>query len=122
MGEVLHGELVIAGPNGTGQTVVIQSGTVTQVQGDSVTVRSTDGYTVTWTLNGQTVVRTGWAQGSVKDIVKGDTVRAEGTRSGGSTVARLVAERPKNAPTQRQPSSGRLPRVASPDRAAEAPA
>jgi hypothetical protein len=42
-------------------------------------------------------VRTGWSQGAVKDIAQGDTVLVEGTKSGSTTTAALVAERPKGA-------------------------
>jgi hypothetical protein len=97
-GPVLHGEFVTGGQNGSTTTVVVQSGTVTSKSGSQITVQSTDKYTVTWTLNADTIVRTGWAQGAVKDIAAGDTVMVEGTRAGSTTTARLVAERPKNAP------------------------
>jgi hypothetical protein len=60
----------------------------------TITVVSTDGYSLTWTLNGTTRVRTGWSQGAVKDIAQGDTVMVQGERSGRTTTAALVAERP----------------------------
>ncbi|HVN13839.1 MAG TPA: hypothetical protein VMT69_17240 [Kineosporiaceae bacterium] len=96
-GPVLHGEFVTGGGNGTTTTVVVQTGTVTAKSDSTITVKSTDGYPVTWTLTSDTTVRTGWSQGSVKDIATGDTVMVEGTRSGTTTTARFVAERPKNA-------------------------
>jgi hypothetical protein len=97
-GPVLHGELVTGGQNGSTTTVVVQTGSVTTKNGSTITVRSTDGYTVTWTLDSNTTVRTGWAQGAVKDIAVGDTVRVEGTRAGSTTTARFVGERPEGAP------------------------
>jgi hypothetical protein len=97
-GPVLHGEFVTRGQNGSTTTVVIQTGTVTAKNGSRITVQSADTYTATWTLDSNTMVRTGWANGSVKDIAVGDTVRIEGTRSGSTTTARFVGERPKNAP------------------------
>ena len=106
-GPVLHGEFVTGGQNGSTTTVVVQSGSVTAKSGSTITVRSTDTYTVTWTLNDSTTVRTGWAQGAVKDIAVGDQVRVEGTRSGPTTTARFVAERPKNAPQGGQQGGGR---------------
>lgn len=99
-GPVLHGEFVTGGQNGSTTTVVVQSGTVTAKNGSTITVQSSDKYSQTWTLNSNTTVRTGWAQGAVKDITVGDTVQVEGTRSGSVTTARFVAERPKNAPQQ----------------------
>jgi hypothetical protein len=97
-GPMLHGEFVTGGQNGSTTTVVVQIGTVTAKNGSQITVQSTDKYTATWTLDSNTTVRTGWANGSVKDIAVGDTVRIEGTRSGSTTTARFVGERPKNAP------------------------
>jgi hypothetical protein len=95
---VLHGEFVLGGQNGATRTVVVQTGTVSAKKGSTITVKSTDGYALTWTLNDSTKVRTGWSQGAVKDIAQGDTVLVQGTRSGGTTTAALVAERPKGAP------------------------
>src|SRR6185437_12946129 len=106
-GPVLHGEFVTGGQNGSTTTVVVQSGTVTAKNGSTITVQSSDKYSVTWTLDSKTTVRTGWAQGAVKDIAVGDTVRVEGTRSGSGTTARFVAERPKNAPQGGGQSKGR---------------
>ncbi|MGZ4649410.1 MAG: hypothetical protein ACXV3A_02570 [Kineosporiaceae bacterium] len=97
-GPVLHGEFVTGGQNGSTTTVVVQRGTVTGKNGSTITVKSTDNYTVTWTLDSNTTVRTGWEQGAVKDIAVNDTVMVEGARSGTTTTAHFVAERPKNAP------------------------
>jgi hypothetical protein len=94
-GPVLHGEFVTGGQNGSTTTVVVQTGTVTTKDASTITVQSTDGYSQTWTLDNNTAVRTGWANGTVKDIAQGDTVRVEGTRSGSTTTARFVGERPK---------------------------
>jgi hypothetical protein len=97
-GPVLHGELVIGGPNGATKTVVVQTGTVSAKDGSKITVTSSDGYHTDWVLNDSTKVRTGWSQGAVKDIAKGDTVVVRGTKSGGTMIAQLVAERPKGGP------------------------
>jgi hypothetical protein len=106
-GPVLHGEFVTGGQNGSTRTIVVQTGTVTVKNGSTITVTSTDGYKVQWTLNDSTKVRTRWSQGAVKDIAQGDTVQVEGTKSGSTTTAELVAERPKGTPTTpRNGSSG----------------
>jgi hypothetical protein len=96
-GPVLHGEFVTGGQNGSTTTVVVQTGTVTAKNGSTITVQSTDKYAVTWTLDSSTTIRTRWAQGTVKDIAVGDTVQVQGTRSGSTTTARFVGERPKGA-------------------------
>jgi hypothetical protein len=50
LGDVLHGEGVIKTKDGT-QPVAMQHGTVTSVSDSSITLRSSDGYTKTWTVN-----------------------------------------------------------------------
>src|SRR3954465_2103872 len=108
-GPVLHGEFVTGGQNGATRTVVVQNGTVSAKDGSTITVTSTDGYKVVWTLDDSTKVRTGWSQGAVKDIAQGDTVLVEGAKSGGTTTAELVAERPKSAPTAPKGGRGSTP-------------
>jgi hypothetical protein len=98
-GPVLHGEFVTGGPNGTTRTVVVQNGTVSAKAGSKITVTSSDGYKAEWVLNDSTRVRTGWSQGAVKDIAKGDTVLVQGTKTGATRTPHLVAERPKGAAT-----------------------
>jgi hypothetical protein len=104
-GPLLHGEFVTGGQNGTTRTVVVQNGTVSAKDGSKITVTSSDGYKVEWVLNDSTKVRTGWSQGAVKDIAKGDAVLVQGTKTGGTTTAQLVAERPKGAPNGGRGSS-----------------
>jgi len=116
---VLHGEFVIGGQNGTTQTVVVQTGTVSTKNGSKITVASSDGYKADWVLNDNTRVRTAWSQGAVKDIAQGDTVVLRGTKSGGTVTAQLVTERPKGAATAPRPKgapngSGRADGSASP--------
>ncbi len=96
---VLHGEYVVGKAGGGTETVLVQTGKITAVSGNDVTVKSTDGYTLTWTLGSSTTVRTGWNKGSVKDLAVGDTVSAEGTKAGSGAAARSVVERPAGART-----------------------
>lgn len=46
----LHGEAVVKTKDGGTQTVAVQRGEVTAIDGDSMTVKSTDGFTMTWTF------------------------------------------------------------------------
>jgi ABC-type branched-subunit amino acid transport system ATPase component len=111
-GRALHGELVVPGPNGSGtQTVLVQSGSISAKSGDTITVKSTDGFALEWTLNSSTKVRTGRQSGSVKDLAVGDPVILTGTKSGnGKGVATFVGERPAagadRSSTSSTPSSG----------------
>ncbi|MFF3667707.1 hypothetical protein [Microtetraspora malaysiensis] len=68
----VHGELVVPKRGGGYQTVTTQTGTVTSISQNSVSVQSTDGYARTYTINDSTRVcadRRGLA-----DIASGDTV------------------------------------------------
>ena len=46
----LHGEAVVQTKDGGTKTVAVQRGEVTAIDGDSMTVKSTDGFTMTWTF------------------------------------------------------------------------
>ncbi|WP_433223319.1 hypothetical protein [Microtetraspora malaysiensis] len=68
----VHGELVVPKRGGGYQTVTTQTGTVTSISQNSVSVKSTDGYARTYAINDSTRVcadRRGLA-----DIASGDTV------------------------------------------------
>jgi hypothetical protein len=52
----LHGDCVSAKPGGGTQTTVFQRGTVTDLSGTSVTVRSSDGYTQRYAMGADTPV------------------------------------------------------------------
>jgi len=55
-GGALHGECVSQKDGGGTQTTAFQRGTVTEVTSDSVTVRSSDGFTQRYNANGDLVV------------------------------------------------------------------
>lgn len=79
-GGPLHTESVAAEPGGGYTTRITQDGTVTAVAADSVTVRSDDGYTVTYAL-----------PSDAAEPTTGENVTVEGSRNGGagSTVTTL---------------------------------
>lgn len=86
---VLHGETVVAGDNGP-VTHVVQRGVVTAVSGTSFTVRSSDGFTLTWTRNAETKVRTAPKDQPQRPLAVGDDVMTHGVREGSGVVARHV--------------------------------
>ncbi|MFD0639286.1 hypothetical protein ACFQ9X_54615 [Catenulispora yoronensis] len=47
----MHGERTVKGKDGKSVVHEWQTGTVTAVSGDTVTVKSTDGFTLTWTVD-----------------------------------------------------------------------
>jgi hypothetical protein len=83
-GRVLHGEVVVQNESGSGTTrLLVQQGAVTAKAGSTVTVRSTDGYTVTWTVDAST-------RGTLTDVAVGDQVHAAGSRTGDSAAKATV--------------------------------
>src|SRR5215468_5188961 len=79
--ELLHGERVVKDKDGTIITVDVQRGTVTAVSASTMTVRSSDGTTWTWTLNSDTKVRgADLKKEAVSSIKVGNTVGVAGQR------------------------------------------
>jgi len=86
----LHGEFVVQTKDGL-KTVVLQKGSVTALSATSVTVKSTDGFTVTWTINDQTKVRKDKAPAASTALKSGLVVRVVGPKDGSTTTARVIA-------------------------------
>jgi hypothetical protein len=87
---VAHGQLTVPKSGGGYQTVDVQSGTVTAVSTGSVTVKSGDGFTATYTVTSKTVVDAEAAGiGSVK---KGDTIFVTATVSGSTATAANILD------------------------------
>ncbi|MEU6072722.1 hypothetical protein [Micromonospora sp. NPDC047074] len=86
----LHGEAVVRTKDGGTRTVAVQRGEVTAVDGDSMTVKSTDGFTLTWTFGDDLRVVERRATIRSTDVKVGTTVGVAGTRAGDGGVARLV--------------------------------
>lgn len=55
--DLLHTEVVLAKEGGGTHTVLVQKGAVTEVSGESVTVRSADDFTTTFAVTGDTKVK-----------------------------------------------------------------
>ncbi|MEV0713367.1 hypothetical protein [Asanoa sp. NPDC050611] len=86
----LHGEAVVKTKDGGTQTVLVQRGQVTAVDGDSLTVKSTDGFTLTWEFADdlRVVERRNTIQPD--QLEAGDQVGVAGTKDGDGGAARLV--------------------------------
>jgi hypothetical protein len=88
MGGAVHGEFVVPDGQGKYVTVATQQGDVTAVDQSSVTVKSADGYSKTYAINGNTRVNAGSeGAGSVKT---GDSVMVMATVSGQTATADSV--------------------------------
>lgn len=85
----LHGEIVVETKDGT-KTVVVQRGEVTAIDDDSLTVKSTDGYTVEWAFGDDLRVRERRDTIQPSDVKVGTEVGVAGAKDGDRTVARLV--------------------------------
>jgi hypothetical protein len=87
----MHGEWVVKGKDGKPVTLVSVRGSVTAVGATSVTVKAEDGFTATFTANGETKVRGGAdSLAGVKVGAKGAVV---GVKNGSTLTARTVAVR-----------------------------
>jgi len=69
----IHGQFTVPAPGGGYQTILTQIGTVESVSGSSITVKSEDGYTHTYSVDNDTLVAAG--NNGITDVAKGDTVR-----------------------------------------------
>ncbi len=85
----LHGEVVVQTKDGT-KTVLVQRGEVTAINDKTMTVKSTDGYTLTWTFGDpiRVVERRNTVQ--PKDIAVGTQVGVAGTKDGNASTAKLI--------------------------------
>jgi hypothetical protein len=86
---ILHGQAVLTKPGGGYQTVDYQRGAVTAVSTGSITLKSTDGFTHMYVINGSTVV--GAHRGGISSVKAGDTASVIATVSGKTaTAARVI--------------------------------
>jgi len=89
-GGVVHGQVVVPKSGGGYQTLDVQRGTVTAVSSSSLTVKSSDGYSATYTVSSSTIVDAKSAGiGSVKT---GDSVVVTATVSGSTATAANVTD------------------------------
>jgi hypothetical protein len=101
LGNPLYGEATVKDSSGAITVRDWQKGTVTAVSGSSLTVRSSDGTTWTWTANGDSKVgdlvpfgSDDSAKTSLSAIKTGDSVLIAGVRSGSTRTAQRIADPP----------------------------
>ncbi|WP_406055346.1 hypothetical protein [Kribbella sp. NBC_00889] len=88
MGGALHGEFVVPKDGGGYQTVATQRGEVTAVSKDSITVKSEDGYSRTYSLTEDTLVNA--ARDGIDDVKVGNTVQVTAVVADGKATASSV--------------------------------
>ena len=89
----LHGETTVQGKDGV-RTIVVQRGAVTAVDGRTVSVKSADGYALTWTLGDKVRVRQDKKKVDATALKVGAQVGLAGAKDGATTTARLVLIQP----------------------------
>ncbi|MFI0410460.1 DUF5666 domain-containing protein [Actinomadura sp. 3N508] len=85
----VHGEATVRRKDGF-HLATWQRGKITAVSATTVTVRSDDGVSWTWTANANTRVRKNAEKSTLKALASGDQVLVVGERSGDTRNARLV--------------------------------
>ncbi|MET8311752.1 hypothetical protein [Micromonospora sp. NPDC005173] len=86
----LHGEAVVQTKEGGTRTVAVQRGEVTAIDGDSMTVKSTDGFTMTWTFGDDLRVVERRTTVQPSEVKVGTTLGVAGAKDGDKGVARLI--------------------------------
>jgi hypothetical protein len=88
----LHGEFVVRTKDGT-KTVDVQRGTVTAIDARTATVKSTDGFTLTWTFGNPIDVLDHRTTVQPSAVKVGTEIGVAGTKDGSTTSARLIVIR-----------------------------
>lgn len=88
LGGALHGEFVVPKDGGGYQTVATQRGEVTAVTKESITLKSADGYSRTYTLTEDTLVNA--ARDGIDDVKTGNTVTVTAVVTDGKATASSV--------------------------------
>ncbi|MFF5294508.1 hypothetical protein [Paractinoplanes globisporus] len=87
----LHGEVTIQTKKQGAKTIVVQRGQVTAVAGDRLTVKSTDGFTLTWAYGDKLRIVQDKKTVEKSALKTGEEIGVAGTRDGDVTSARLIA-------------------------------
>lgn len=108
-GAVLHGQFTVKTATGT-QVVDVQTGAVTGTTSHgsqhAITVKSSDGYTQTYTVTSSTRIGKNGQKATISDIATGDTVRVFATNDNGTLTAQLIRDgKVPPVPGERAPRS-----------------
>ena len=107
-GRMLHGEMVVEDDSGDAVTRLMQSGEVTKVSASSISVTSTDGFSATYVIDGDTVVRSPDASddaSGIDGIKSGDTVQIHASEDGDEDTALAVFEAMEGAEPGAEPGA-----------------
>ncbi|MFC0431722.1 hypothetical protein [Kutzneria buriramensis] len=93
LGRVAHGEVTLDGKQH--RVVDVQRGQVQSVSSTSISVKSDDGFTATYTVNGDTKVRKDGKSAAIGDVHNGDKVVIAATKANGTDTVNRLADRTK---------------------------
>jgi hypothetical protein len=89
-GGAIHGEYVTPDGSGGYRTVAMQVGDVTSVSSDSITLKSADNYSRTYSVDQNTVVNSG--RDGIANVKNGDKVAVNAVVNGGKAAARSIQD------------------------------
>ncbi|OLF16637.1 hypothetical protein [Actinophytocola xanthii] len=87
--DLSHAEIVLATEGGGSTTMLVQKGTVTSVNGTSLAVRSVDGFTETYAVDGRTTVN---GDDKIGTVAKDEQVVVLAPEGGANPTARTVLD------------------------------
>jgi hypothetical protein len=87
----LHGEVTLGGKKH--QVVQFQRGSVEKVSPTSVTVKSKDGFTATYTLTAKTKVHKDKATATLAEVQNSDVIRIVALKDGSTLTAKSIRDR-----------------------------
>jgi hypothetical protein len=87
---VLHSSATVEAPDGTTKVMVSQAGDITDIADSTITVKSSDGFESTYTIDKDTRISLNGTDGAMSSLHKGDTVHVMGTKKGSSAHANAV--------------------------------
>lgn len=90
-GHVLHGQATVQTPDGT-EVDSMQDGSITSLAGSTVTVRSTDGFTRSYTVDKDTRIVLDGEDGALSSLKRGDKVHVMAVQDGDAWDARALLD------------------------------
>jgi hypothetical protein len=94
-GTALHGEFVVKDSDGKVVTKVTQHGSVTAVSATSISLKSEDGFTATYTVGTGTKVNVGGSSAAITGVKTGNDAWVLATKSGSTSTADNLIVRTK---------------------------
>lgn len=88
-GRVLHSEATVKTATGT-EVVGTQSGKITDLSGSQLTVKSSDGFTRTYTVDKNTRISLEGTDGALSSLKSGESVEVSAVKSGSDWAAKSV--------------------------------